>query len=170
MKASKLDKMIEEELRNKLGVTLKDTIYLPKETSDTITVDSQKVKNVTLISGGVGGQVNNNASNNSNDKDPIRERLNSKLKKRVEIVNSNRELKSLKQSSSFFEGKPRSEDDIVKLECPLYRCTSNTIIRKKTTKITYDQEPRVSNASNDAPISNRQKSINSKITRSKLQK
>jgi hypothetical protein len=168
MKASKLEKIIEEELKNKLGVTLKDTIYLPKETSDAITVDSQKVKNVTLLSGSVGGQGNNNASNNFNEKDQVRERVNSKLKTRIEIVKTNRELKNIKESSSFFEGRPRCEDDIVKLECPLYRCTSNTIIRKKTTKIIYDQEPRPSNASNDIPISNRQKSINSKITRSKL--
>jgi len=163
MRSSKLEKIIEEELTNKIGNSLRDTVYLPKETSDTITVDSQKIKKLPLIESNVVSQVNNNASNNANDKDPIRERLNSKLKKRVEIVNSNRELKSLKQSSSFFEGKPRSEDDIVKLECPLYRCTSNTIIRKKTTKIIQDIEPRLSNASFDITGS-RQKSIVSKRT------
>jgi hypothetical protein len=49
----------------------------------------------------------------------------------IELIESINDLEKVKSKVSFYEGRPKDEDEILKMECPLYRCERNTIVVKK---------------------------------------
>jgi hypothetical protein len=49
----------------------------------------------------------------------------------IELIESINDLEKVKSKVSFYEGRPKDEDEILKMECPLYRCERSTIVVKK---------------------------------------
>jgi hypothetical protein len=137
MRSSVLEKIIEEDV-NISGLEgdlpMQNTLYLNTEGKEEIPRDNVRSR-FTSYKFKTGSEIYNGSNNQTlNEENIINSKRHSIRGSRVEIVQSQRELKNIKKNSSFFDGKPRTEDDIIKLECPLYRCSSNTIIRSKIPK------------------------------------
>lgn len=49
----------------------------------------------------------------------------------IDIIKNVYQLDRTKSKVSFYEGRPKDEEEILKLECPLYRCHRNTIVSSK---------------------------------------
>jgi hypothetical protein len=68
----------------------------------------------------------------------------------VAFVDNAEQLRRTKSRVSFYEGRPKCEQDILKLECPLYRCSRNTIVTKKSkvrsTSNIYNLTSKISNS------------------------
>jgi hypothetical protein len=61
-----------------------------------------------------------------NDKNDVRNySINNGL---VQFVRGNKQLERTKTGLSFYEGRPKNEEEILKLECPLYRVGRSTIV------------------------------------------
>jgi hypothetical protein len=49
----------------------------------------------------------------------------------IDIIQNVYQLNRTRSKVSFYEGRPKDEEEILKLECPLYRCSRNTIVSTK---------------------------------------
>lgn len=69
----------------------------------------------------------------------------------VAFIENEVQFKRTKSRVSFYEGRPKTEQDILKLECPLYRCSRNTIVTKqsKSTSNIYNLSSKNSNSNFD---------------------
>lgn len=111
------------------------TIYLNQQTEE---LSRDALKSQTSIENHLTGsnifRSTTTPAMNIESKLRATQRLSKTRGSRIEIVNSQKEMKSLKSRISFYKGKPRTEEDIIKLDCPLYRCQTNTIIRSNIKK------------------------------------
>jgi len=137
MISSVLEKIIEEDI-NISGLEgdlpMRNTLYLNTEGKEEIPRENVRSR-YTTHKFKTGSDIYNSSNNHTlTEENYLNTKRHSIRGSRVEIIQSHRELKNIQKNSSFFDGKPRTEDDITKLECPLYRCSSNTIIRSKIPK------------------------------------